>query len=191
MKRCTKCQVKKQFNEFSQSKTGKYNLQNNCKICVKKYDAENYQKNKNIIKSQKKEFYQLNKEILIKRAKDYYCLNKKSISIKRKLRHKIDPRKILLRNAYQRSKEKKLAFDITLDDIVVPEFCPIFGIKLYIGNNEIAFNSPSLDRLIPELGYVKGNVYVISNKANTIKNIGNSFEHRQIADWIDKNTCLI
>jgi hypothetical protein len=30
-------------------------------------------------------------------------------------------------------------------------------------------HSPSLDRRVPELGYVKGNVEVISMKANAIK----------------------
>lgn len=31
-------------------------------------------------------------------------------------------------------------------------------------------DSPSIDKVIPELGYVRGNVWVISNKANRIKN---------------------
>ena len=31
-------------------------------------------------------------------------------------------------------------------------------------------NSPTIDRIVPELGYVKGNVVVVSAKANRIKN---------------------
>ena len=54
----------------------------------------------------------------------------------------------------------------------VPEFCPVLGIKLVPYNNGSGFHidSPSLDRIKPELGYIKGNVRVISNRANLLKN---------------------
>lgn len=35
---------------------------------------------------------------------------------------------------------------------------------------DIMKNDPSVDRIIPELGYTKGNVRVISNRANLLKN---------------------
>jgi hypothetical protein len=42
-----------------------------------------------------------------------------------------------------------------------------------------------LDRIIPEEGYVAGNVNVVSYRANRIKNDGTAEEHLKIADWMD------
>ena len=68
-----------------------------------------------------------------------------------------------------RAKRKGLSFDIEVADIVVPEYCPLLGIKLEKGTKGFNPSSPSLDKIVPELGYVKGNIWVVSMKANTIK----------------------
>lgn len=83
-------------------------------------------------------------------------------------------------SAKRRAREKQLPFNITLEDIVIPEYCPILNIKLFLGKGNPCDNSPSLDRIIPEFGYVKGNVRVISCKANLIKNHGNMIEHEKV-----------
>lgn len=90
----------------------------------------------------------------------------------------------ILNSAKSRAKRKKLPINITIEDIVVPEFCPVLGIKLEKGKNKSQFNSPSLDRIIPELGYVKGNIAIISHKANTIKNNGNLEEIEKVLAYI-------
>ena len=46
-------------------------------------------------------------------------------------------------------------------------------------------SSPTIDRFIPELGYVPSNISIVSLRANQIKSKGTAQEHRQIADWID------
>ena len=47
----------------------------------------------------------------------------------------------------------------------------LLGIPIEIGNKGIwKDNSPSIDRKIPSLGYMKGNIWVISYRANRIKN---------------------
>jgi hypothetical protein len=74
----------------------------------------------------------------------------------------------LLYSARSRSKQFGIQIDIDIKDIVVPEFCPVLGIKLSVDGNKN--NSPSLDKMIPERGYTKGNVKVISWRANWIKN---------------------
>ena len=63
-------------------------------------------------------------------------------------------------------------FDLTENDIYIPDICPVFGYPLEIGVNKkkVQPNSPSLDRIIPERGYVKSNIRVISYKANIMKN---------------------
>lgn len=68
-----------------------------------------------------------------------------------------------------RAHKNNIPFDIELEDIVVTKYCPILEIEM-IRNEECAdYNSLSLDRIIPSLGYVKGNVRVISRLANTMK----------------------
>lgn len=68
-----------------------------------------------------------------------------------------------------RAKKRGLPFNITKDDLVVPEFCPVLGIKLVPRQGRLAPDSPSVDRRDPTKGYVSGNVAVISWLANRIK----------------------
>jgi len=77
--------------------------------------------------------------------------------------------KTILREARKRAKEKGVPFDITEDDVFIPEFCPVFGCRLEVGVGERNDRSFSLDRIVPELGYIKGNVRVISWRANRLK----------------------
>ena len=48
--------------------------------------------------------------------------------------------------------------------------------------------SPSIDRIRNELGYVRGNVWIISRKANTMKNSGNAEDLAKIARNLFKKT---
>lgn len=75
----------------------------------------------------------------------------------------------ICRKARHRAKTLGLPFNITPDDIVIPTHCPVFGIPLSVQNDRHKDNSPALDRTIPELGYVKGNIEVISQRANVLK----------------------
>lgn len=72
--------------------------------------------------------------------------------------------------AKRRAQQENLPFDLEPGDINIPETCPVFGWKLEIGEGESQDASPSLDRLIPDKGYVRDNVWVISHLANRIKN---------------------
>ena len=76
----------------------------------------------------------------------------------------------MLARAKSRAKKHNLPFNIELDDIVIPEKCPLLGIKIESTEVRNSPNNPSLDKIIPEKGYIKGNVWVISNRANTLKN---------------------
>ena len=77
---------------------------------------------------------------------------------------------IMLCNARRRAKQQNVPFDITDDDIVIPDVCPLLGIPLFTNTGGSPCpNSPTLDKLIPHLGYVRGNILVISHRANCIK----------------------
>lgn len=81
-----------------------------------------------------------------------------------------DPRRTLLSGAKVRATKRGLPFDLTIDDIVIPERCPILDIPLIPGHGAPQPSSPSLDRINGPLGYVRGNVRVISHKSNACKN---------------------
>ena len=86
--------------------------------------------------------------------------------------------------AKHRAKTKGIPFDIELSDIIIPEICPVLGIPLKTtidGNRDL---SPSLDRIDNTKGYVKGNVQVISFKANNMKSTANEDELIQFAKWV-------
>lgn len=78
-------------------------------------------------------------------------------------------RALWLINVRSRAKKKGLPFDLTLDDIVIPAVCPVLGIPLIERSGKFSDNSPSIDRTIPEKGYVKGNIAIMSYRANRIK----------------------
>lgn len=85
------------------------------------------------------------------------------------------PEKRLLWAAKKRSKERGLSFDLEESDIVIPTHCPYLGIPLStnVARGTPRTNCMSLDRMNNELGYVKGNVEVISHLANTMKSNAN------------------
>ena len=91
-------------------------------------------------------------------------------------------------NAKHRSSKKKLPFDIALEDIVIPDKCPLLGIDLVRGTFESGplRSSPTLDQIRPGGGYVKGNIWVISNKANTIKSDASLEELKTLIGNLEK-----
>ena len=95
-----------------------------------------------------------------------------------------NPEKALLSSARHHAKERNVPFNLELEDIVIPEKCPVFGVTLEQPEKYKGPHSPSLDRIIPELGYVKGNVQVLSLRANMMKNDANPEELKKFANWV-------
>ncbi len=89
----------------------------------------------------------------------------------------------LLHACKARAKKDGIPFNLTKDDIIIPEFCPVFGIKLERGTKGFHESSPSLDKIKPKLGYVKGNVVVVSFKANRMKQNATIEELEQLAKF--------
>lgn len=92
-----------------------------------------------------------------------------------------NPEHHMFGEARRRAKKKGIDFSIEVSDVLIPEICPLLGIPIFrsVGSvNEhgrsnkmggAGMNSPSLDRVDSSKGYVKGNVWVISWRANKIK----------------------
>lgn len=93
----------------------------------------------------------------------------------------------LLQRLKSKAKQINVPFNLTLADVNVPDTCPVLGIPLSFGkasdDNGWRDNSPSVDRIIPTLGYVKGNVIVISYRANRIKNDASVEELEKVATF--------
>ena len=106
---------------------------------------------------------------------------------------RIDPRRKLWYNAKKRAKERDLPFDLEVKDIVIPETCPALGIPLFpcVGKGRVsmkhAWNSPTVDRIDPSGGYVKGNIMVISARANFIKNDASLDELEAVLAYVRAN----
>lgn len=113
----------------------------------------------------------------------------KDRAAKRDLHHR-DPSTVLLGNAKTRAKRDGVLFSMTIDDVIVPEICPVLGIPITVGDGVTGDGSPSIDRIIPSRGYVHGNVWVISHKANTIKSDATPVELMLVAVAVRKKTFL-
>jgi hypothetical protein len=117
---------------------------------------------KNLVKSEaakkhRETYYEKNKEIIHEKNRKKYRENKRYVYA-------------MVKRTEHRAMEKNLPFDLSVSDIVIPEFCPILNVKLEIARGgENRDNSPSIDKIDPKAGYVKGNIQIISMKANRIK----------------------
>lgn len=83
------------------------------------------------------------------------------------------------------SNKRNLDFNLELKDIKYTGKCLALGIDLEVGGKTLD-NSPTLDRLNPKKGYIKGNVKVISHLANRIKNSASLDDILKIAKYIKK-----
>jgi hypothetical protein len=80
-----------------------------------------------------------------------------------------NPERSLVNTARRRAKAKGIEFSITPADISVPTHCPVLGIELRRGSGGFNPTSPTIDRIDSSRGYVRGNVVVVSWRANKIK----------------------
>ena len=91
----------------------------------------------------------------------------------------------MVRDARYRAKKAGVECTINHLDIEWPEFCPVFGFELDYGpTGRQQYDSPSLDRIDPTLGYTPGNVRVISWRANFLKANANAGELEMLLAWL-------
>jgi hypothetical protein len=160
MKRCITCKIEKEDNDFHVDARLFSSRKSKCKLCYKEITQKYY------ASSEGKE-----------KHREYESL-----------RRKIYPEKTLFHLAKQRAKKHKLEFSISESDIVIPENCPVLGIKLSLSNSKLSNNSPTLDRVDPSKGYVKENIKVISWRANRLKSDASLEEIEKIVYYLYKNT---
>jgi len=93
----------------------------------------------------------------------------------------------LLKYARKRARDLNLEFNIDLSDIIIPQYCPILGVEL-IKSGNYSDNQPSLDRVDSSKGYVKGNVAIVSLRANRLKQDATIDELEGIIKYIKNQT---
>ncbi len=151
---CTKCKENLDEGNFYIRKSGA--LQSWCKTCLRKSKTAETR--------------------LIYRNKDREHYRK----LKQTSRHR-NKENLLVKNARKRAKQFNLEFDLVKDDIFIPSICPVLGINI-ISDSENKDNRPTLDRKDNNRGYIKGNVFVISHRANRLKRDGSKEEINKMAD---------
>ena len=166
---CTRCGEKKPREDFPRDLRKKNKLGSWCNDCLRIY--------------QRKKGRERYKDPKIKKK-----LNKRCADAARKY-----PERYIFNRAKSRAKKQGLDFNLSIEDIVIPEICPLLGIKIkmgvYTGKSGTALDSsPSLDRIDSTKGYIKGNIGVISFLANMMKNKATPKQIKTIAENIDEYT---
>ncbi len=140
MKECLKCKELKDLSKFYKDKSAKDGHTRRCMACL------TYERN--MRKSYNLEYSRYN------RAENAVAINKK----KRQAWANLDPRIRMLQQARNRAKLYNFDFNLDIEDIIIPDECPLLNVKFEAGIKGNYSNTYSLDRVNNSKGYVKGNV---------------------------------
>lgn len=163
---CRVCKKDIDISLFGINKAYKDGYDTQCKNCRNIKAAIQRDKHRESINKRYVERYHNDEEFKNHRIE----IGKKS-SKKSRSEH---PEKWMIISAKNRAKEKGWDFNLEESDIIIPKYCPILEIELLPGGvGKQTFNSPSLDRIDSTKGYIKGNVRVISLRANMMKTDAN------------------
>lgn len=140
------------------------------------------QKNKEAHNRSVAKYYQANKDIAIKAGNKYTQANQGTLRW---------TQRAMVNKSRGRAKSKGLAHNVTLEYIQsiwpIDNKCPIFGTEFTftVGNMNTC---ASLDRIDNAVGYVIGNVAVISWRANSLKSCATIAEIEAVIKYIEENT---
>lgn len=95
--------------------------------------------------------------------------------------------KIMIWSARKRAKAGKYPFSIDVEYLssIVPKTCPVLGMPLNWTHTVGLDDSPTLDKFYPHLGYVPGNVHIVSFRANSLKSDANVLEISKVSAWME------
>ncbi len=147
-KLCKKCNTIKTTDNFHKNKRTTSGLSEYCISCKKEYDLLYRQTDK---------------------IKQMYSSEKYK---RKKLKYKNENYiKIKLITTKMSARARNIEFSIDENDLsILPEYCPLLNVKIdYEYGNGINLNAASIDRIDNSKGYIKGNVWIISRLANTMK----------------------
>ena len=105
---------------------------------------------------------------------------------RRKRTYDSNPISRMIMNSKSRARQCNISFNIKLEDVPIPKTCPILEVPLVLGTANSYEFAPSIDRINPSKGYIKGNVRVVSLLANRMKNNGTKEQLLTFARNIEK-----
>lgn len=172
---CSRCRTPKAISFFSKHSRGTFGVQAYCKECVHSHYLEH--KEDVFARARRRRSAESGREQERKWQRD----RRTNFPIKR-----------MIQEASVRARKRGFDFNLTEDDLTMPEFCPVLGIRLERKGFPRADSSPSIDRIDSHRGYIKGNVIIISWRANRIKSDATLEELELIAAFyrkIHENSC--
>jgi hypothetical protein len=104
-----------------------------------------------------------------------------------RVRRRLFPERYLLAEVRSRSRKLGLECNLEISDISIPKVCPILGIPLTKNDGHQRDNSASIDRINLSKGYVRGNIAIVSMRANRLKNNATLSEMLLITDYMLKH----
>ena len=143
------------------------------------------------VKEYKRAWYKENKERILKARKENYYIDQEE-TLQKKTKYNLqNPERVILHRVRCRAKKHNVPFELELKDIVIPTHCSILGIPIIVekrthGKKGPKASSPSVDRIDNTKGYVRGNIQIISNKANIMKHNASPEELVLFALWVLK-----
>lgn len=166
MKVCSCCGEEKDLLFFY--KKTKTSYRNPCKECSNKISK----------------LWRKNNPEATKLIKSRHHQKYKNKQVENQVKYQINnPEKHLYNAARGRAMKFGIEFDIEVSDVVIPSVCPVFGVEFKRGTPYAA----SLDRVDSSLGYIKGNVQVISRLANTMKSNATQDQLNLFSKWVLNN----
>lgn len=98
-----------------------------------------------------------------------------------------NPSRKMLSQARRNAAARGEQCELTLEDIIIPKLCPVLGIPIVetTGSGGRSDGTATLDRINNDIGYLKGNVIVVSWRANRLKSNSTPKELRRIADFYE------
>lgn len=115
--------------------------------------------------------------------REWRAKNPERVALHNRNRYDKDPQYYLYSNTRNRCRKEDIPFNLEKEDIIIPDLCPILEVPLVPRTRYAA----SIDRIDPKAGYIKGNIQVISFKANNMKNDASPEELKKFARWVDDN----
>ena len=86
----------------------------------------------------------------------------------------------LFHGCKSRALRKGLEFTLTVEDIKIPDKCPVFNTPFEKGTDYAA----SVDRIDSSKGYTPDNIQIISRRANLLKNDGKLEEFEKLVTFL-------